>query len=105
MHSFLQVIICLLAGIACIILLTVKFKLHPFFALLIACFVTGIGMQMPIEYILVLIKNGFADIISKLCVIIVLGTTIGVLLEKNCSTEVMANYILKLVGVKRSTLA
>src|SRR5574339_195454 len=103
--SFLQVIISLLAGILSIILLTVRFKIHPFFVLLIACFVTGLGVQLPIGEILTLIKNGFGDVMSKLAVIIVLGTTIGVLLEKNGSTNVMAASILNLVGQKNSSLA
>ncbi|HMK20532.1 MAG TPA: GntP family permease [Chitinophagaceae bacterium] len=103
--SFLQVIISLLAGIIFIILLTVKFKVHPFFALLIACFITGLGVQLPFAEILTLIKNGFGDVMSKLAIIIVLGTTIGVLLEKNGSTNVMAASILKLVSQKRSSLA
>ncbi len=103
--SFLQVIISLLAGIIFIILLTVKFKVHPFFALIIACFITGLGAQLPFAEILTLIKNGFGDVMSKLAIIIVLGTTIGVLLEKNGSTNVMAASILKLVSQKRSSLA
>ena len=103
--TFSQLIIFLLAGIISIILLTVKFRLHPFFALLIACFVTGLGVQLPFAEILSLIKNGFADVMSKLALIIVLGTTIGVLLEKNGSTQVMAASILKLVGQKNSSLA
>ena len=103
--SFLQVIISLLAGIIFIILLTVKFRVHPFFALIIACFITGLGVQLPFAEILTLIKNGFGDIMSKLAIIIVLGTTIGVLLEKNGSTNVMAASILKLVSQKRSSLA
>ena len=103
--SFLQTIVSLFAGVTVIILLTVRWKLHPFFALLIACFITGLGVQLPFEEILKLIKNGFGDILSKLTLIIVLGTSIGVLLEKNGATQVMANYILKLVGVKRSPLA
>ena len=103
--SFFQVIIFLLAGIISIILLTVKFRVHPFFALIIACFITGLGVQIPFLEILALIKNGFGDIMSKLAIIIVLGTTIGVLLEKNGSTQVMASSILKLVGQKRSSLA
>jgi GntP family gluconate:H+ symporter len=103
--SFLQVIISLLAGIIFIILLTVKFRVHPFFALIIACFITGLGVQLPFAEILTLIKNGFGDIMSKLAIIIVLGTTIGVLLEKNGSTNVMATSILKLVNQKRSSLA
>ncbi len=103
--SFLQTIVSLLAGVTVIILLTVRWKLHPFFALLIACFITGLGVQFPFEEVLRLIKNGFGDILSKLTLIIVLGTSIGVLLEKNGATQVMANFILKLVGVKRSPLA
>ena len=103
--SFLQVIVSLLAGIIFIILLTVKFRVHPFFALIIACFITGLGVQLPFAEILTLIKNGFGDVMSKLAIIIVLGTTIGVLLEKNGSTNVMAASILKLVSQKRSSLA
>src|SRR6187399_2291385 len=103
--SFLQVIVSLLAVIIFIILLTVKFKVHPFFALIIACFITGLGVQLPFAEILSLIKNGFGDIMSKLAIIIVLGTAIGVLLEKNGSTNVMAASILKLVSQKRSSLA
>ena len=103
--SFPQLIIFLLAGIISIILLTVKFRIHPFFALIIACFVTGLGVQLPVAEILSLIKNGFGDTMAKLALIIVLGTTIGVLLEKNGSTQVMAASILKLVGQKNSSLA
>jgi GntP family gluconate:H+ symporter len=103
--SFLQVILFLLAGIASIIVLTVRFRIHPFFALLIACFVTGLGIQLGVPEILNLMKAGFGDIMSKLAIIIVLGTTIGVLLEKNGSTQVMAAYILRVVGQKRSSLA
>jgi gluconate:H+ symporter, GntP family len=104
-ESFSRVIIFLLAGIISIILLTVKFRVHPFFALIIACFVTGLGVQLQVIEILSLIRNGFADVMSKLAIIIVLGTTIGVLLEKNGSTQVMAASILKLVGEKNSSLA
>lgn len=103
--SFLQVAISMLAGISAIVLLTVRFRIHPFFALLIACFVTGLGLQMPVEVILQLIKNGIGDVLSKLTLIIVLGTTIGVLLERNGSTFVMANAILKLTGAKRASMA
>src|SRR6187200_1770854 len=103
--SFSQLIIFLLAGIISIVLLTVKFRLHPFFALIIACFITGLGVQLPFAEILSLIKNGFGDVMSKLAIIIVLGTTIGVLLEKNGSNNLMAALILKLVSQKRSSLA
>lgn len=102
---FIQLIIFVIAGMAAIVLLTVRFRIHPFFALLIACFITGLGTSMQVEEILRLIKAGFGDIMSRLALIIVLGTTIGVLLEKNGSTTVMADFILRLVGQKRASLA
>ncbi|PWT73880.1 MAG: gluconate transporter [Bacteroidetes bacterium] len=103
--SFYQLLICLIAGIVVIILLTTKFRVHAFFALLIACFVTGLGMQMNGTDIVVTIKDGFGNIMKSLGLIIVLGTTLGVLLEQSGSTKVMANYILSKTGDKNAALA
>lgn len=103
--SFLQVIIFLLAGIAVIVLLTTKYKIHAFFALILACFVTGLGVQMQVPQLLNTIKEGFGNIMRSLGLIIVLGTTLGVLLEHTGSTKVMANYILKKVGEKNASWA
>jgi GntP family gluconate:H+ symporter len=104
-NSFTQVLIFLLAGIAIIILLTTRWKVHPFFALLIACFLVGLGVQMNVPTILTTIKSGFGHIMQSLGLIIVLGTTLGVLLEHSGCTKVMANYILKKTGEKNSPLA
>ena len=103
--SFIQVLICLLAAIAVIILLTAKYRVHPFFALLIACFLVGLGVQMPFANILSSIKEGFGHIMQSLGLIIVLGTTLGVLLEHSGCTKVMANSILKRTGEKNAPLA
>ena len=100
-----QVIISLLAGIGAIILLTTKYRVHAFFALLIACFVVGLGVQMPVTGINTIIKEGFGNIMRSLGLIIVLGTTLGILLEHTGSTRVMAAYILKKVGERHATLA
>jgi GntP family gluconate:H+ symporter len=103
--NFTQLIICLLAGIAAIVLLTVRWKLHAFFALMIACFIVGLGVQMPFVEIINEMKNGFGSIMRSLGFIIVLGTTLGVLLEHTGSTKVMATYILKIVGEKNASIA
>ena len=103
--SLMQVVISLLAGIAAIILLTTKYRVHAFFALLIACFVVGLGVQMPAAGIITIVKEGFGNIMRSLGLIIVLGTTLGILLEHTGSTRVMAAYILKKVGERHATLA
>jgi GntP family gluconate:H+ symporter len=103
--SFSQVLTFLLAGIAVIVILTAKYRIHAFFALLIACFVVGLGVQMPLAGIIDSVKEGFGSIMKSLGLIIVLGTTLGVILEHTGSTKVMAAFILKWVGEKHAALA
>lgn len=103
--GFIQVIFFLLAGIALIILLTARLKVHAFFALSVACFVVGIGVQLPIDEIITVMKEGFGSIMKSLGFIIVLGTTLGVLLEHTGSTRVMAEFILKKTGERHAPLA
>ena len=105
MPSFSQSIIFLCIGIGVIILLTAKFHVHAFFALMIACFVTGLGVQMHAAEILNAMKDGFGNIMRSLGFIIVLGTTLGVLLEHTGSTKVMAAFILKKTGERNAALA
>src|SRR6478752_4670671 len=103
--SFLQVFVYLLASIAVIIVLTAKYHVHAFFALMIACFVVGLGLQMPVAGLITAMKEGFGNIMRALGLIIVLGTTLGVLLEHTGSTRVMADFILKKVGERNAALA
>ncbi len=103
--SFAQAFIFLLAGIIIIIVLTAKYHVHAFFALMIACFVTGIGVQLSLPAIITATKDGFGNVMKSLGFIIVLGTTLGALLERTGSTKVMAGYILKKVGEKNASLA
>jgi len=103
--SFGQVMLFLATGIGIIILLTAVFRIHAFFALLIACFVVGLGVQMPVATIINVSKQGFGNIMQALGFIIVLGTTLGVVLEHTGSTKVMAAWILKRTGEKRAPLA
>src|ERR1051326_9144842 len=103
--SFLQVLFFLIFGIVIIILLTAKYRVHAFFALFIAGFVVGLGVQLSISEILIAIKGGFGRIMQSLGLIIVLGTTLGVLLEHSGCTRVMANFIIKKTGERRAALS
>src|ERR1700744_5267721 len=103
--SFLQSMICLLAGITLIVVLTARYKVHAFFALLISCLVVGLGVGLPLDNVISTAKEGFGNIMKSLGFIIVLGTTLGVVLENTGSTRVMAGYILKRLGESRAPLA
>src|SRR5215510_13892 len=99
--SLTQILLAMLGGIAVILLLTIRFRIHAFFALMAACLVTGLGVgYSPLE-IIGLIKEGFGNIMKSLSLIIILGTTLGLLLEQNGSTKTMADFILKTTGYKK----
>lgn len=103
--DLIQVLIALLAGIGVIILLTAKYRVHALFALFLACFVTGLIVQLSVADIITAMKDGFGNIMKSLGFIIVLGTTLGVLLEHTGSTRVMAAFILKIVGERYAAVA
>ncbi|HTQ52614.1 MAG TPA: GntP family permease [Candidatus Acidoferrales bacterium] len=98
-------LICLAAGVLVIILLTARYRLHAFFALLIASFVVGLGTHIPMPDLINAIKEGFGNIMKSLGLIIVLGTALGVVLEHTGSTRVMADFILRKTGERHATLA
>ncbi len=100
-----RILLCLLAGIGLIVLLTARFRVHAFFALLLSCVVVGTGLGMPVEEILTTAKKGFGHIMSSLGILLVLGTSLGVALEKTGCTAVMAEQILHRLGKKRAPLA
>ncbi len=104
-NSFIYLLICLLAGIALIVLLTAKYRVHAFFALLLSCFVVGLGVHMPFADVINTVKDGFGSIMRSLGLLIVLGTTLGVILEYTGSTRVMAAWILRKLGESRAPMA
>lgn len=98
-------VLAILAGMAAIILLTTRFGIHPFFALLAACFIVGLGIQMPIADVITTGKDGFGNILKALGFIVVLGTTLGVVLEHTGGTQVLATYLIHKVGDKHAPFA
>jgi len=109
----------LVLAIVLIVLGTSKFKIHPFIVLLLASFFVAIGVAIPqsfgllqtgdkiVEWIAIesIIRTGFGGILAYIGIVIVLGTIIGIILEKSGAAIKMADYILKVVGPKRPALA
>ncbi|MGZ3846362.1 MAG: GntP family permease [Flavisolibacter sp.] len=103
--SFVHLLVFLSLGILLIVLLTTKMRIHAFFALLLACFVVGLGSLLSFSEVISSASSGFGNIMKSLGIIIVLGTTLGLVLERTGATSVMANYILSKVTSKYSALA
>ena len=84
-----------------IVITSSKFKIHPFLSLILAAFLFGVLSGMPLEQIVETINGGFGDTIGNIGIIIVAGIIIGAFLENSGGAQVLANFVLKIVGVKR----
>ena len=97
-------VLILVALIAFIVLSTTRLKLHPFLALLAAAFVAGFAYQLPSAEIVKTITSGFGGILGYIGIVIVLGTIIGVILERSGAAITMAETVIHLLGERFPTL-
>lgn len=88
-----------------IVIATVKFKMHPIFSLTIAAIASGFFLGMAPKSIMSTMVEGFGNTLSGIGLVIAFGTVIGIYLERTGSTQVLANSILGIIGLKRSPLA
>ena len=83
----------------------IRFKLHPFLALLIACLLMGgIGGMAPMT-ILSKIAEGFGGIMGEIGIIIFLGVILGQVLHDTGCTKQIAHTMLGAIGAKNSPTA
>ncbi|TCL72400.1 putative D-glycerate permease [Hydrogenispora ethanolica] len=94
-----------LLAIAFIVLLTARFKIHPFFALLLAAYGVAFAVRMPVPFIGGVIAQGFGNLMTSIGLVIVTGTIIGTIMERSGAALKMAEVVLGWVGIKRSPLA
>lgn len=100
----MSLILILLGVIAFIVLTTSKLKLHPFLALLLAAFIAAFAYGLPSDSIAKTIASGFGGILGYIGLVIVLGTIIGVILEKSGAAITMADTVIKVLGDRFPTL-
>ncbi|APC13585.1 MULTISPECIES: D-serine transporter DsdX [Providencia] len=87
MDSTMWMLGTLVISILLIIVSIIKFKFHPFLALLLASFFVGIAMKMnPLEMVNA-IENGIGGTLGFLAAIIGLGTILGKMMEISGAAE------------------
>lgn len=95
----------LLIAVVLIIILTTRFRVHPFIALLIISIGYGFLAGMPYATIVNAINGGFGSTLGKVGLIIFLGVIIGAFLEQTGGAFAIAEKVLALIGKKRVTAA
>jgi len=97
-------ILILLGVMAFIVIATSTFKLHPFLTLILASFLTAFAYGLPSNEIAKTITGGFGGILGYIGLVIVLGTIIGIILEKSGAAITMADVVIKWFGQRFPTL-
>ncbi len=100
----MHMVFILIALIAFIVFATSKLRLNPFITLLLASFIAAFAFGLPLDSIESTIRGGFGKILGYIGLVIVLGTIIGVILERTGAAIVMAETIIKFLGKKFPTM-
>ncbi|MTI47342.1 GntP family permease [Sporosalibacterium faouarense] len=100
-----QMILGLVIGIALLILLIMKTKIHAFPALIIAAATTGLIGGMPADSVVGSISSGFGGTLGSIGIIIGFGVMMGEIFEISGAAETMARTFIKTLGKKREELA
>jgi len=101
MATGFPLLILLLLSLVFIVLTSTVFKLHPFLSLLLASVGLGLSSGMSLEKVIQIITGGFGSLMAGIGLVIVLGTIIGVIMEKTGAAERLAQFVLQLFGIKR----
>lgn len=105
MLTGISLLLVILLAVVLIVVTSSVFKLHPFLALLLVSLLTGLVVGVPFKQILEAINQGFGGLMSNIGMVVVLGSMIGVVLEKSGATLQIAQGIISLFGKRQPILA
>jgi GntP family gluconate:H+ symporter len=100
-----SIFILLLLAIVFIVVASSKWNVHPFLALIAASIGLGLASGLPLQEVISAVNNGFGSLMGYIGLIVIMGSIIGVILEKSGAALRIATVILDLVGKKRPTMA
>jgi len=103
--SDLQLILSLVIGVAFLIFLILKTKVHTFLALMIASIVVGVIAGMKPGELITSVQGGFGSTLGGIGIIIGFGVMLGQVFEMSGAAERMARTFLKLFGKGREEMA
>lgn len=95
----------LLLVITLIVWTTVRYKLHPFLALLAGALVMGFLARLETTVLIGAVAGGFGSTLRSIGIVIAAGAIIGEYLDRSGGARVLANKILKITGERNAPLS
>lgn len=100
-----QMLIGLAIGVALLVFLILKTKIHAFPAMILAASVTGLVGGMPTDAVTKSISTGFGNTLGGIGLVIGFGVMMGRILEVSGAAERMAYSFLRVFGKKNPEIA
>lgn len=100
-----KLLLAVLVGIAVLLFLILKLKLHAFVSLLIASILVGVLAGLEPLAIMDTIKKGMGNTLGFVATVIGLGAMFGAILEHSGGAKVIANFLLKKFGADKAPSA
>ncbi len=100
-----RLIISAIVGIAILLVLILKFKLHPILSLLTSALVIGLGSGMPVETLMETVEYGAGNTLQGIVLLIGLGSMFGGILEVSGGAQSVAQTMISRFGEKKASWA
>ncbi|WP_275439044.1 GntP family permease [Glutamicibacter protophormiae] len=90
----------LLILVVAIVLVTARFKISPFLALIGAAILAAFAYRIPLADVASTVTTAFGSTMGNIGLVILFGTMIGVILEKSGAAISMADALIKVLGTR-----
>ncbi len=101
----IRLLIAAVAGILLLLLLIIKFKIHPVLSLLIAALFIGLGAGMPVSALVSTVEKGAGETLQGIVLLIGLGSLFGGILEVSGGAQCVAQTLVNKFGEKKAGIA
>ena len=101
----IRLLIAATAGIIVLLLLIIKFKIHPVLSLLISALAIGLGAGMPVPTLVNTVEKGAGETLQGIVLLIGLGSLFGGILEVSGGAQCVAQTLIERFGEKKAGTA
>ena len=100
-----RLLIAAAVGIIVLLILIIKFKLHPVISMMIAAIIIGVGAGMPLTMISDTVEKGVGKTLQGIALLVGLGSMFGGILEVSGGAQRIAQTLIDKLGQKKAGVA
>ena len=100
-----RLVIAAIVGIALLLALIIRFKLHPVLSMMVSALAIGIGAGMPLDLVADTVTKGVGTTLQNIALLIGLGSMFGQILEESGGAKKIAQTFIDTFGQGHSSWA